>query len=514
MEIELFLDDRQQKTIGNRIQRGSLLQAIVYNEEKERYEYYLSKFEHAEFYSELDFIKTIGIQIKNTKVYKSCRLIFSVNDEDCIEFEDAEVYVNNNAKYWSGEFLELSEASTDEYNTKTSFNEIRKCLNINVKKQYPADHPILFNAFYGYFKKEKRTINYYDMLDEIMDGYVGTDMSKDDVERLKAKLESLPKTKKFDTQFTTNPDVISAKIKQTYEDLIKVIPEENIQLNEPMSKHTTFRIGGSADIFLKITKQEEIKQVLNITKTHNIPFFIMGNGSNLLVKDKGIRGIVAKMCINDYEFIDDTTIKVCSGMLNAKLARILLEQGLSGFEFAAGIPGTIGGAVRMNAGAYGSQMSNIVVSTRYVDLEDENYPIKEIRNIEHNFEYRKSIFSKKKAIILDTILKFEKLDKNAIEEEMKENNERRREKQPIDKPSAGSTFKRGENFITAQLIDECGLKGTAVGGAMVSEKHAGFIVNNNNATAEDVIKLAQIVKEKVYEKFNKKIELEIEIVGE
>lgn len=304
------------------------------------------------------------------------------------------------------------------------------------------------------------------------------------------------------------------KIKQTYEDLIKVIPEENIQLNEPMSKHTTFRIGGSADIFLKITKQEEIKQVLNITKTHNIPFFIMGNGSNLLVKDKGIRGIVAKMCINDYEFIDDTTIKVCSGMLNAKLARILLEQGLSGFEFAAGIPGTIGGAVRMNAGAYGSQMSNIVVSTRYVDLEDENYPIKEIRNIEYNFEYRKSIFSKKKAIILDTILKFEKLDKNAIEEEMKENNERRREKQPIDKPSAGSTFKRGENFITAQLIDECGLKGTAVGGAMVSEKHAGFIVNNNNATAEDVIKLAQIVKEKVYEKFNKKIELEIEIVGE
>lgn len=217
LEIELFLDDRQQKTIGNRIQRGSLLQAIVYNEEKERYEYYLSKFEHAEFYSELDFIKTIGIQIKNTKVYKSCRLIFSVNDEDCIEFEDAEVYVNNNAKYWSGEFLELSEASTDEYNTKTSFNEIRKCLNINVKKQYPADHPILFNAFYGYFKKEKRTINYYDMLDEIMDGYVGTDMSKDDVERLKAKLESLPKTKKFDTQFTTNPDVISAKIKQTYD---------------------------------------------------------------------------------------------------------------------------------------------------------------------------------------------------------------------------------------------------------------------------------------------------------
>ena len=215
------------------------------------------------------------------------------------------------------------------------------------------------------------------------------------------------------------------KIKQTYEDLIKVIPEENIQLNEPMSKHTTFRIGGSADIFLKITKQEEIKQVLNITKTHNIPFFIMGNGSNLLVKDKGIRGIVAKMCINDYEFIDDTTIKVCSGMLNAKLARILLEQGLSGFEFAAGIPGTIGGAVRMNAGAYGSQMSNIVVSTRYVDLEDENYPIKEIRNIEHNFEYRKSIFFKKKAIILDTILKFEKLDKktDVLQDELMRNRE-------------------------------------------------------------------------------------------
>lgn len=309
-------------------------------------------------------------------------------------------------------------------------------------------------------------------------------------------------------------DIPEGITQKQIEDIYEFIPNENVYINEPMSKHTSFKIGGNADIFLKITKAEEIEELVKFVKKENMPLYILGNGSNVLVKDKGIRGIVAKMCISDYQLEDECTIKVDAGMLNSKIARILLDNSLSGFEFAAGIPGTIGGAVRMNAGAYGSQMQNIVYTTRYIDLEEEDFSIKEITNSEHNFEYRKTIFKDKKAIILNTTLKLEKKEKRLIEEEMQENNQMRKEKQPIDKPSAGSTFKRGNGFITAQLIDNCGLKGLTVGGAMVSEKHAGFIVNNNGATAEDVIKLTQIVKQKVYEKFGKEIELEIEIIGE
>lgn len=313
------------------------------------------------------------------------------------------------------------------------------------------------------------------------------------------------------------------------------IPEENIYINEPMSKHTSFKIGGNADIFVKVKTIEQIIKIIELANKLNQKLTIFGNGSNVLVTDKGIRGIVIKNCNENYEFIDDETIKVSSGMLNAKLAKILLDKSLSGFEFAAGIPGTIGGAVKMNAGAYGGQMQDIVVSTRYIELKEvenenqknntENYRaddsssninlrIKEINNKQHEFEYRKSIFSKKNTVILDTTLKLHKTSKDEIQEKMEQNNQSRKLKQPTDKPSAGSTFKRGADFVTAQLIDECGLKGYTVGGAQVSTKHAGFIINTGNATAEDVIKLTNIVKEKVYEKFNKKIELEIEILGE
>lgn len=292
----------------------------------------------------------------------------------------------------------------------------------------------------------------------------------------------------------------------------ELIPEEDIYINEPMSKHTSFKIGGNADIFIKVRTEEQIRKVIELAKQEEEQITILGNGTNILVKDNGIRGIVIKICTNSYEFIDEETIRVDSGMLNAKLARILLDKSLSGFEFAAGIPGTIGGAIKMNAGAYGGQMSDIVVSTKYIDLEDNK--IKEITTQEHTFSYRKSFFSNKKTVILSTILKLAKSNKEEIQEKMDKNNESRKEKQPIDKPSAGSTFKRGDGFITAQLIDECGLKGLNIGGAHVSEKHAGFVVNIGNATAEDVIKLTQIIKEKVYKKFNKNIELEIEIIGE
>ena len=299
---------------------------------------------------------------------------------------------------------------------------------------------------------------------------------------------------------------------ETYDVLKTFIPKEDIYLNEPMSKHTTFKIGGNADIFVKLKSVEQIEKIIETTRKIGVPLKFIGNGSNILVKDEGIRGVVAKICTSTYDFIDETTLRLDSGLLNAKVARILLDYSLAGFEFASGIPGTLGGAVKMNAGAYGSEMKNIVVSTRYIDLDSDKIEIKEINNAEHEFSYRHSIFSNKNAIIIDTTLRLQTGNKDEIEEKLCDNLDNRREKQPIDKPSAGSTFKRGEDFITAQLIDECGLKGYTVGGAQVSEKHAGFVVNIGNATAKDVIELTEYVKKKVYEKFNKKIELEIEIV--
>lgn len=295
-------------------------------------------------------------------------------------------------------------------------------------------------------------------------------------------------------------------------DMREFILQDDIYTNEPMSKHTTFKIGGTADIFVKLRNTEQIEKLLNLCKNKNVPIKIIGNGSNILVKDNGIRGVVAKICTNSYDFLDEKTIRVDAGMLNSKVSKILLENSLTGFEFASGIPGTIGGAVKMNAGAYGSQISDVVIKTKYIDLE--NMQIKEINKKDQKFEYRKSIFSTTKRVIIDTTLKLEKADKEQIQEKINQNNESRRTKQPIDKPSAGSTFKRGEDFITAQLIDECGLKGYTIGGAQVSTKHAGFVVNAGDATASDVIELMELIKKKVQEKFNKNIDLEIEVIGE
>lgn len=302
------------------------------------------------------------------------------------------------------------------------------------------------------------------------------------------------------------------EIEKLTKEMQEFINKEDIYANEPMSKHTTFKIGGTADIFVKLRSTEQIERLINLCNEKNVLIKVIGNGSNILVKDNGVRGVVAKICTNSYEFLDEETIRVDAGMLNVKVSRILVEHSLTGFEFASGIPGTIGGAVKMNAGAYGSQMSDVVVKTKYIDLKDMQ--IKEINNTEQKFEYRKSLFSTTPSIIIDTTLQLKKAEKEEIQEKISKNNESRKTKQPIEKPSAGSTFKRGKDFITAQLIDECGLKGYTVGGAQVSTKHAGFVVNTGNATASDVIKLVEIIKQKVQEKFNKDIDLEIEIIGE
>lgn len=299
-----------------------------------------------------------------------------------------------------------------------------------------------------------------------------------------------------------------------YNDLKSKVNTSNILKDEPMSKHTSFKTGGPADIFIKIETEEELKNVLQYLKQNDIKPIIVGNGTNLLVRDKGIRGIVINPQlkeINIEEKANKIIMTVGAGIPIIKLSKIAKEYNAMGMEFAIGIPGTVGGAIKMNAGAYGSEIKDVIKQTMYIDFDCN---IKTITNTQHEFAYRNSIFSKIDGVILKTVIELLKGDSKEIETRMNENISARIEKQPIDKPSAGSTFKRGDGFITAKLIDECGLKGYKIGGAEVSTKHAGFVVNNGNATSKDILDLIDYIKEEVYKKFNVKIEPEIQIVGE
>ena len=290
--------------------------------------------------------------------------------------------------------------------------------------------------------------------------------------------------------------------------------KENLYYDEPMAKHTSFKIGGPADVFIKVDNIEELKETLDLSKKNQIPLTIIGNGSNLLVTDKGIRGITAKLNLKDIEIKNENNkqiIKVEAGVPVGLLAQKLLKEEITGFEELSGIPGTIGGAVIMNAGAHGKELKDIL---KKVTAMDYNGNIHEFKNEECLFSYRNSRFQKEKYIILQATLELEKGNSTEIKEKMDEYMQFRKEKQPIEYPNAGSTFKRGEDFVTAKLIDEAGLKGYKIGGAQVSEKHAGFIVNVDNATAKDVIELTDYIKEKIEEKFDKKINLEIQIIGE
>lgn len=290
--------------------------------------------------------------------------------------------------------------------------------------------------------------------------------------------------------------------------------KENLYYDEPMAKHTSFKIGGPADVFIKVDNIEALKETLDLSKKNQIPLTIIGNGSNLLVTDKGIRGITAKLNLKDIEIKNENNkqiIKVEAGVPVGLLAQKLLKEEITGFEELSGIPGTIGGAVIMNAGAHGKELKDIL---KKVTAMDYNGNIHEFTNEECLFSYRNSRFQKEKYIILQATLELEKGNSTEIKEKMDEYMQFRKEKQPIEYPNAGSTFKRGEDFVTAKLIDEAGLKGYKVGGAQVSEKHAGFIVNVDNATAKDVIELTDYIKEKIEEKFGKKINLEIQIIGE
>ena len=289
------------------------------------------------------------------------------------------------------------------------------------------------------------------------------------------------------------------------------LTEDNIFYNEKMSKHTSFKIGGVAECFIKINNINDLQEILKISKTNKIPLTIIGNGSNILVKDNGIQGIVAKINIKNIEIdTNNLTVKVGAGNTLAEVAQTLMKHELTGLEELSGIPGSIGGAIKMNAGAHGKEIKDIILDVTAIDY---NGNIKRFTNEEMEFEYRNSIFSRQKYIILEAQLKLNKGKQEVIKQKMIDYANWRKEHQPLEYPNAGSTFKRGEGFITASLIEQCGLKGLAIGGAQISTKHAGFIINTGEAKAEDVLELIELAQKKVLEKFKKEIKLEIEVIG-
>ena len=291
----------------------------------------------------------------------------------------------------------------------------------------------------------------------------------------------------------------------------KVLSKEQIFINEPMKKHTTFKIGGNADILILPYTLEQIIECIQICEQNNMEYYVIGNGSNLLVSDKGFRGVIIKLFKNFNKIeLDKNVIKVQSGATLSAIAKKAYDNSLKGFEFASGIPGTIGGGVCMNAGAYGGELKDVIKQVTV--LEDNKVTI--LNNKECEFEYRNSKILKNKLIVLEVLIELEQGNKDEILAKMKENNKIRNEKQPVEYPSAGSTFKRPPNNFAGKLIMEAGLAGKTIGGACISKKHCGFIINNGNATCKDVLELADFACKQVKDKFNINLEKEIRVIGE
>lgn len=297
-----------------------------------------------------------------------------------------------------------------------------------------------------------------------------------------------------------------------YDKLNNVIAKDSILLDEPMSRHTTFRVGGPADFFVTPKAKEEVRDVIRICKEAGMPYYIIGNGSNLLVSDAGYRGVIVQIYkeMNEVK-VEGDLVKAQAGALLSGIAAKALGAELSGFEFASGIPGTIGGACVMNAGAYGGEMKDVLESVTVLTGEGK---IIELGRNELELGYRTSVIAKKGYIVLGAVLKLERGDGEKIKTCMDELKEKRVTKQPLEYPSAGSTFKRPEGYFAGKLIEDAGLRGFQVGGAQVSEKHCGFVINRDHATAADIMELMRQVQIRVKENSGVDLEPEVKRLGD
>ncbi len=292
------------------------------------------------------------------------------------------------------------------------------------------------------------------------------------------------------------------------ETLEQYVPRENILLGEPMSRHTTFRIGGEADCFVEIESTEQLMQLKRYLQMVEQPCLVLGNGSNLLVSDKGYEGVVLHVGSHMQRIeVQGNRMVVQAGALMSQVARTACEQGLTGMEFASGIPGTMGGGVIMNAGAYGGEISQVVTQVKVVDREGN---VLELDNATMEFGYRTSAIKYQPFTVVEVTLQLAPGEREAIQSRMEELAAKRREKQPLEYPSAGSTFKRPEGYYAGELIMKSGLRGYQIGGARVSDKHCGFIINTGKATYEDVRDLIAHVQERVKACFG--VDLETEVI--
>lgn len=303
--------------------------------------------------------------------------------------------------------------------------------------------------------------------------------------------------------------MISQSVKEA---LQRFVPTENIKYCEMLKNHTTFRVGGEADALIIVESTEQLQGLLRYLPKVEIPYYIIGNGSNLLVGDKGYKGIIIKLAESMSEVtVEGNRVTAQAGASLAKVARTAMEHGLTGMEFAAGIPGTVGGGVIMNAGAYDGEMKMVVDTVTVINNDGEKLTL---NNSTMEFGYRTSVLKNQKFVVVECTFLLQPGDKEEIKAKMDDFGARRREKQPLEYPSAGSTFKRPAGHFAGKLIMDAGLAGVSVGGARVSEKHCGFVINTGDATAEDIKGLIEKVQQEVYHQFSVRLEPEVIMLGE
>lgn len=295
------------------------------------------------------------------------------------------------------------------------------------------------------------------------------------------------------------------------EQLRKLVGKDHVWINEPMKNHTTFRAGGCADYLVEPKSVDAVREIVRLCCQENMPYYVVGNGSNLLVSDKGYHGVILHLYKNMSDFeIRGNHLKAQAGALLVRVAKMAAKEGLSGLEFASGIPGTIGGAMVMNAGAYGGEIKDVVTKVRVL-LPDGT--IRDYTREEMAFGYRRSRVIEEQGIVLEAELELKTDDPETIAARMEALREKRVAKQPLEYASAGSTFKRPEGYFAGKLIEDAGLRGFSVGDAQVSEKHCGFVINRGNATASEIMKLIQEVQKRVYEQSGVRLEPEVKLLG-